>query len=72
MRSTAMPALADHRACRLAGRHHARVERRRVEAVERQIDGLHLIVAEIGDHAAERRGDAGEARITSAAQARSA
>ena len=33
-----------------------------IEAVEHEIDGLHLIVAEIGDDAAERRGDAGEAR----------
>ena len=62
MRSTATPAALDHRAHLLARRDHAAVERRDVEAVEQQVEGLHLIVAQVGDDAAERRGDAGKAR----------
>ena len=38
------------------------LQRRCVEPVEHQVDGLHLIVAQVGDHAAERRGEAGIAR----------
>ena len=58
-----------HRLRFLARRHHARIERAGVEAVGQQIDRLHLVVAQVGDDAAERRGDAGKARHHRAFQA---
>ena len=51
----------NHRPRLFAGRHHARVERGHVKAIEREIDGPHLVVPQIGDDAAERGSDAGEA-----------
>jgi hypothetical protein len=48
---------------RLGGlRHQAGVERRGVEAVEAKVHRPHPVVADVGEDAAERRGDAGIAR----------
>ena len=54
--------LLDHR-CRLAAQpHHQRIECSLVEIIHQHIDRLYLVMAQIGDDAAQCRGDAGEAR----------
>ena len=71
MRSTGMPAAA---ITALASRPAAAMRMSStvaVEAVEHQVDGLHQVVAQVGDHAAERRGDAGKARDQRASSGRS-
>ena len=58
-----MPAARDHRARLL--RRPPRIRRSsaaRVKAVEHEIERLHHVVPQVGEHAAERRGDAGKAR----------
>ena len=45
-----------------AGGTHPPFERRGVETVEHDIECLHHVVPQVGKHAAERRGDAGESR----------
>ena len=61
-RPIARPPSTTARAPARAVRDHAGVERRGIEPVEHQVDRLHLVVADVGDDAAERRGDAGIAR----------
>ena len=53
---------AHDRAHFLACRNHPPVEPGNVDAVERNIEGLHLIVPHIGDDATKRRRHAGKAR----------
>ena len=62
IRSTAIAGRRNHRSRFLARRDHARVQRRGIETIEREVDGLHLVVPQIGDDATERGGDAGKAR----------
>ena len=52
----------------LAGRAHPPFERRGVEAIEHEIERLHHVVPQVGQHAAERRGDARKARHQRALQ----
>ena len=52
-----------------SGDFHALRQHRDVQAVEHQVDGLHLVVTQVRDHAAERRSHAGKARHDSAVQA---
>ena len=52
----------DHRRGVAARRLHPLLQRRRVEPFEHHVERLHRVVAQVRQHAAERRGDAGEAR----------
>ena len=64
-----MPAAATTLARLLARRRHARIERGDVEAVEHKVDGLYLIVPQIGDDTAECGSDARKTRHDRAFQA---
>ena len=69
IRSIGSPAASTTASAAMASARHAAVERRYVEAVEHQVQGLHLIMADVGDDAAERRRDAGKARHQRGSQA---
>jgi len=46
--------VGDHHRGVAAGRLHAPLQRRAIEAFEHDIEGLHRIVAQVGQHAAKR------------------
>ena len=58
----------DHRARLAAELAHPARQRRRVETFEHDVEGLHHVMPQIGQHAAERRRDAGKARHQRALQ----